>query len=62
MTKIINFLKGKKSYIIAIVGAIITFCYIAGYMSKETYQVLMTLIGVGTIASVRVAIAGLAKK
>lgn len=62
MSNIISFLKGKKTYLIALIGAIITFSYIAGWISKETYSVLMTLVGVSTVASVRAAIAGLAKK
>ena len=50
MSKIIAFLSGKKSYIIALVGAVVVFLNQIGYLDPDlTNQVILYLFPAGLI-------------
>jgi len=50
-------LKGYKTYILAGVGAAATFCFMLGWINAELYQLIMSAVGLGTVATLRHAIA-----
>ena len=51
-----GFLIGKKTYIVAILTAVLTFLKMAGHITEEMYQQLLALLAAGGIATVRAAI------
>ena len=53
MQKIITYLKGKKSYIIAAGGAVVIGLYLAGVLDLTTTNILLGLLGFGGIAALR---------
>lgn len=52
-----NFLKGRKTYIIAIFGGIATAVHLLGYIDGETYGVIMGALGAGGLATLRMGVA-----
>jgi hypothetical protein len=57
----LNFLVGHKTYILAAIGAIITFAYSLGWIDTTVYQVLIGLVGSGGLATLRSAVATVEK-
>ena len=57
-----GFLIGKKTYLVAILTAALTFLKMAGHISEEVYQQLLALLAAGGIATVRSAISGLDRR
>lgn len=52
MSKIKEFLKGKKTYIVAIVGVIVNGCAAMGYITPEvvdTVNTVLVFLGLGTV-------------
>ncbi len=47
-----DFLKGKKTYIISILGIIVTTLHILGKIDDGLFQTLMALLGSGAAATV----------
>lgn len=56
MSKIINFLDGKKSYIIAIAMGVTTTLHVLGILNDTAYQTAMGILTGGGIASLKSAI------
>jgi hypothetical protein len=56
MQKIIDFFKGKKTYITAIGIAAVVFCKQMGYITEEQYQMLLVLLGGAGLAALRLSI------
>lgn len=52
----IQFLKGKKSFIIASLGAVLSLLKATGKITPELYEALMGLLASGAVAAVRAAI------
>lgn len=46
----------KKTYVVAILAAVVTGLKYAGFLTEDTYQLLMGLLASGGIATVRAAI------
>jgi hypothetical protein len=55
MSKLIEFLKGKKSYLCAIGLGLVVAAEALGYITKETADSLKALLGAGAIAALRAA-------
>lgn len=51
-----NFLAGKKTYILAGLGLIIMLCAFFGIVSWDTAVKILGLLGIGSIATLRQAI------
>ena len=49
----LTFLKGKKTYILASLTALLTLAHSLDYIDSTTYQTLLALLGSGTIATLR---------
>lgn len=56
MDKIIEFLKGKKTYIIVIVGVLVNGVYAMGYISAEMLPIVNTILGFLGLAAVRAGV------
>jgi len=54
--KILEYLKGKKTYLCALAIAIIVFLQQIGVIDEETMKTLLTLFGAGGIAALRAGI------
>jgi hypothetical protein len=52
----LDFLKGKKTYILAAAGGVIIFGYILGWIDSTVANVLLGLLGFGGLATLRAAI------
>jgi len=52
----IQFLKGKKTYLVAGLGALVTFAYYMGWISQEIYMALLGVLGFSGMATMRSAI------
>lgn len=50
--EIMNWLKGYKTYIVAILTAVITVLHSLGYIDDALYQTLLALLGAGAIGTV----------
>ena len=48
-----NWLKGKKSYIVAIAVAVVTFCLSMGYITQDVAVTLYGLLGASGVATLR---------
>jgi hypothetical protein len=56
MKKILDFLKGKKTYLIAIIGGVTFAIARLGTISTDIEVQIYTLLGIGSIATLRDAI------
>lgn len=56
MEKLMAFLKGKKSYLVAAAVAVATFAHHAGLIDTQTYQLIVGLLGAGAVATLRAGI------
>jgi hypothetical protein len=54
--KIIETLKGKKTYILAVIGGIVFTLQILGIIDNEVASQILTFLGLGSIATIRNAI------
>lgn len=52
-----NFLRGRKTYIAAAVGGLVTVAHMLGWIDTEAWTTLMGLLGFGAAASLRAGIA-----
>ena len=59
MKNLLTWLKGKKTYLLAALGALVAFAHFAGWLDSEAAGTLLVLLGFGTGAALR---AGVAKK
>lgn len=48
-----DFLRGKKTYLFAGLGALLTLGHLLGWVNLEVYQELMALLGFGSVAALR---------
>ena len=48
----VSWLKGKKTYIVAALTAIVAFLHSTGQIDDATYQTLLALLGAGALATV----------
>lgn len=48
-----EWLSGKKTYILAVLAGIVTAAYTLGYLSVETYTAVMGFLGAGGVATLR---------
>lgn len=48
----IDFLKGKKTYLVATIGVVVSGLYYTGHIDEVTYKFLMGLLGSGAAATV----------
>jgi hypothetical protein len=53
MNDLIETLKGKKTYFLAGIGAIVTFLYFLGVIDQAMYIGILGLLGFGSAASIR---------
>ena len=51
-----DFLKGKKTYILAAAGAFLTFINLMGLLDAETYKALMALVVPAAAVSLRAGV------
>jgi len=56
MSKLIAFLKGKKSYAIAIVGIIVGGLYAQGYIDQKQFETIAAILGGLGLMTARAAI------
>ena len=56
MTNLLNFLKGKKTFICAALGGVVVALKLAGVLDGQTMETLLALLGFGAAASLRAAI------
>ena len=52
-----NFLSGKKAYLIAGAGALATFAHLMGWLDDGVYQTICGLLGAGGLAALRAGVA-----
>ena len=50
-----DFLSGKRTYILAAAGMVLTGMQLLGFIDMQTYGTLMGLIGAGGLATLRAA-------
>ena len=55
--KLMEFLKGKKTYLLAFTAAVIVGLQLAGYIDKELANELLKLIGAGSLVTLRLGVA-----
>lgn len=58
MTKIIEFLKGKKTFIVAIIMVIVSGLKAQGYIDDATYGVILGFLGALGLTALRLGING----
>ena len=51
------FLSGKKTYILAGGGALVTAAWLLGWMDRDTYEAAMAFLGFGGLATVPAGVA-----
>lgn len=51
--KLLEFLKGKKTYLVALAVAVVTFCEAMGWVTHATSEVLYGVLGAGGLAALR---------
>ena len=51
-----DFLKGRKTYLIAALWALVTFAYSLGFLDERTYQMIQGLLFPAGIAALRARI------
>ncbi len=56
MGAFVEFLNGKKSYIIGASIGLVVFAFAAGLIGKDTSELLITLLGGGAVLTLRAAI------
>jgi hypothetical protein len=56
MSKILEFLKGKKTYVVAIAGAAVQGLVFAGVLTQEAANPILAMLGFGAAASLRSAV------
>ena len=52
----LEFLDGKKSYLLAIAAGLLTMAHSLGWLGDGTYQTLMGLVGAGGLAALRAGV------
>ncbi len=57
MNKLLSFLDGKKTFLCALGVAVVTLCHQFGYLNSEVTNTLLMLLGAGSVASLRAAVA-----
>lgn len=58
----LDMLKGKKTYVMAILMAIVTGLYYTGTIDKSTYDMLMGLLSAGAVSTVAAKVNRVEKK
>lgn len=56
MNSTIEYLKGKKTYIVGVAAAITVGAQVAGLISPDTANTLLSMLGVGGLITLRAAI------
>ena len=54
--QIIGFLKGKKTYILSALGAVIAFAYFMGWVDYQIAEQLLALLGFCSLAALRAGV------
>jgi hypothetical protein len=57
MKNVIAFLKGKKTYILSGLGALVVFAYFLGFIDYQVLDLLLGLLGFGSLAALRAGVA-----
>ena len=52
----LEFLQGKKTYILAGLGALLVFGKLIGWIDEQTFEALFALLGFGSFATLRSAV------
>ncbi len=53
----LNILTGRKTYILAALGGVVTVAHLLGWIDGELYMAVMGLLGFGTVAALRAGVA-----
>lgn len=53
----VDLLKGKKTFLLAVAGAVVFFASAAGYLDAEFANKILGFLGIGAVATLRSAIA-----
>ena len=56
MSNLREMLKGKKTYALAFLGALLTFAHLMGWLDMGAYNQLMALLGFGGLAALRAGV------
>ncbi len=56
MGDVLEFLKGKKTYVLAVAGAVVMGLWMAGVLDQEAADALLAMLGFGSIAALRAGI------
>ena len=51
-----DFLSGKKTYLVAGVAALVTFVYMTGFLDEPSYKAIMGFLTAGGLAALRAGI------
>ena len=51
------FLSGKKTYLLAGGGAVVTMAWLLGWVDRDTYEAVMAFLGFGGLATLRAGVA-----
>ncbi len=52
-----NALKGKKTYIVSVIGAVVTAAHLLGLIDTATWTAIMGFLGAGGLAALRAGVA-----
>lgn len=57
-----NFLIGHKTYLLAALGAIVTFAYTMGWIERTTWEAILGFVAAGGMATMRAGVATVAQR
>lgn len=60
--KAIEYIKGKRTYIMVGLGAVVLALNLVGVIEQDTMATILTALGMGGVVTLRLAIANIAKK
>lgn len=53
MTQLMSFFEGKKTFLCAVAGAVVSVLYLFGILDEKVATTLLGLLGFGSVASLR---------
>lgn len=59
MTKILELLRGKKTYILITIAGLVIAGYLAGFIDESAANNILTVLGFGSLLTIRTAIKGI---
>ena len=57
MQALFGLLEGKKTYIITVAGILVVLAWSQGLINDQAFQMILGLLGLGSIATLRMAVA-----